>query len=333
MESNNPKIGEHLSEILPPDIYAASLPSLEKALKGESLSFERKVRSASNKIKTLHFRVGPYLKDDTVDGLIVVGVDISRLKELEKMNTENQALLFQKSKLSLLGEMAGGIAHEINNPLAIIKGKVAVAEQSIKFLKGKPPGMDKIQGNLRDISETVDRIAKIIKGLRAFSRDSEQDPFTNVAMEEIVQGAVNLVSEKLKSKGVLVQIIGGRIDQIVNCNQVQLEQVILNLIANSADAIANLDYKWIRIEISKAMDDICIRVTDSGPGISPEIVDKMMNPFFTTKEVGAGTGLGLSISQGIIENHGGHIEYELYNGNTSFLITLPRARSGRRAAA
>lgn len=246
--------------------------------------------------------------------------DLILLQQHEKLQ---QAKLYSQSKLSLLGEMAGGIAHEINNPLAIIKGKARML--NLKVDNGVMPYelKDVLIKNIQDIDLTIDRISTIVKGLRSFSRDSEGDPFQKVSLVNILSSIENLIAERIKSKGIEFEITNGKCDIVLNCNKVQIEQVILNLLSNAIYAIENLDDRWIKIIVELEKEFVKIRIVDSGNGISKEISDKMMQPFFTTKPVGQGTGLGLSICKGIIDKHNSKFDYELYEGHTSFIILFP----------
>jgi C4-dicarboxylate-specific signal transduction histidine kinase len=110
---------------------------------------------------------------------------------------------------------------------------------------------------------------------------------------------------------------------LVDCRSAQIEQVILNLLNNSADALTTLTDKWIRVDCLNLGEFVQIVVTDSGRGIAPPVVQKMMQPFFTTKEVGKGTGLGLSISVGIMEDHHGRLQYDASSPHTRFVMELP----------
>lgn len=246
--------------------------------------------------------------------------DLILLQQHEKLQ---QAKLYSQSKLSLLGEMAGGIAHEINNPLAIIKGKARML--NLKVDNGVMPYelKDVLIKNIQDIDLTIDRISTIVKGLRSFSRDSEGDPFQKVSLVNILSSIENLIAERIKSKGIEFEIRNGKCDIVLNCNKVQIEQVILNLLSNAIYAIENLDNRWIKIIVELEKEFVKIRIVDSGNGISKEISDKMMQPFFTTKPVGQGTGLGLSICKGIIDKHNSKFDYELYEGHTSFILLFP----------
>ncbi len=240
-----------------------------------------------------------------------------RMVELEKDRQRSTSQ--HTSKMTALGEMAAGIAHEINNPLMIISGK---AQKSIRSIRDGNFDTEEFKENLEKIVFTSNRIGKIISGLRAFSRNGEKDPLIRVSLKSIITDTCDLCSEKFRQNGVQLSI-NDFPDQVVKCRSVQISQVLLNLLNNSYDAIQGNAEKWIKISATVKEGHISIRVADSGRGISQEIVDKMMQPFFTTKEIGKGTGLGLSISNGIISDHKGKMYYELSEGNTSFVIELP----------
>lgn len=283
-------------------------------------------------LKTLaYFR--PHVVNNVVQGVTVIIVDITEMRRLQEKDRATQALLFSKSKLSLLGEMAGGVAHEINNPLAIINGKAQVISNLIEKLVIDDSIKNKISNNLTDISQTVMRISKIVKGLQSFSRNSENDPYQINEISEIINNTMVLVGENAKTKLISVKVEGLKEGLQVFCNKIQIEQVLMNLISNSVDAISHLEQKWVKIQIGEEGDNWLIRVVDSGLGIELDVVNKMMNPFFTTKEVGKGTGLGLSISKGIMDSHGGSLTYELHAGHTSFVVLIPKLAESTRLEA
>lgn len=227
-----------------------------------------------------------------------------------------QQTLIQSAKMSSLGEMAGGIAHEINTPLAIICG---AAEQGKKLAQQSPIQIEKLIRKINQIEETGHRIAKIVKGLRAFSRESEADELTESSVIQIINDAISLCGERMKNHGINL-ICDLKVDFYVSCVPIQMTQVILNLLNNSLDAIDTMEEKWIRIDLLELDQNIQIQVTDSGCGISEDLQHKIMQPFFTTKEIGKGTGLGLSISKSIVEKFGGKLLYQLNKGHTSFVI-------------
>jgi PAS domain S-box-containing protein len=318
--------GMHISEVIPKDVYENDLPFMLAALEGKEQGIERVIVNATGEQRNCIVRFKPYVSNLSISGLIVTIIDISEIRELEKQNQENQALLFSKSKLSLLGEMAGGIAHEINNPLTIIKGKSKIIGRIIRESIGDDAAKQVLARHLEEVEQTTIRIATIVKGLRSFSRDADSDSFRVIGISDIVSNVLGLTSEKLKHLDIRLSTDGVKAGQNIFCNQTQIEQILMNLISNAVDAIHGLKEKWIRIDVAEKSLCWTIRVIDSGRGIDPAIVDKIMNPFFTTKGVGHGTGLGLSISKGLVEKHGGKIEYELFDMRTSFVISFPKVK-------
>ena len=233
-----------------------------------------------------------------------------------------QMHLANAAKLSAVGEMAGGIAHEINNPLAIISTKCAYLK---KLLKKEMLDMVLINKTLQEIDNTVERITKIILGLKTVARDSSEEQFMPTKIRDIMEDAIHLCAEKMKNNGVdfIYDLENEFYDQIILCKRVQISQVFLNLLSNAFDATEDLPERWVKIECHKHNDIYEFRIMDSGKGVSKEVKEKMFQPFFTTKPVGKGTGLGLSLSMSIIKEHGGHFYIDNDSQFTCFVITLP----------
>lgn len=232
---------------------------------------------------------------------------------------ESQQALIQTAKMTSLGEMAAGIAHEINTPLAII---VSATDQVKELFKNN--AKEKAFLRLEKIQSTALRIAQIVRGLRTFSRSSEEDSSANTHLQQIILDTISLCSEKFKIRGTSLDFKMHH-DPEVLCIPTQLSQVILNLLNNSLDATETLPTKWVKIDLSGDSTKCFIKITDSGHGISTAIQNKIMQPFFTTKDVGKGTGLGLSISKGIIDSFKGRLFYDTTSPNTCFIIELPIA--------
>ncbi len=249
--------------------------------------------------------------------------DVTEAKKIQAQLEQQRVILVTGAKMSALGEMSGGIAHEINNPIGIIHGK---SNQLLKLIRrGKFTAEVGIQ-ELEKIISTSERIAKIIRGLRSFSRNADMDPTAPVALGVLIQNVLDFCSEKFLSLNIRLEV--GTIPQIkLDCRSVQIEQVLLNLLNNAHDAVIDLADKWVRIECQVEAERLEIAVTDSGPGIPPGVAEKLMQPFFTTKEVGKGTGLGLSISKGIIEDHHGELRYDVSSAHTRFVIRMPLKQS------
>lgn len=240
------------------------------------------------------------------------------LKALEQLEEQRKQAI-QSEKLSALGEMASGIAHEINNPLTII----STMAMNLRRPKSTLESDLKLNESLNKIISTGGRIAKIISGLHAFSRDSFNDPMIPYSIKKIIDNTLELCHERLKSKNIDLKILPFE-DLEVDCREVQIAQVIMNLLNNSVDAIERDDEKWIQIDVQDLGDKAVIIISDSGKKIPNAVAEKIMQPFFTTKEIGKGTGLGLSISKGIIENHRGKFYFDRKAQNTTFVIELPK---------
>jgi signal transduction histidine kinase len=251
--------------------------------------------------------------------------------DLEKTVSERTAQLdvqrsaaMQNSKMASLGEMAGGIAHEINNPLTIIKGTASFLRRAAAE---EHPDQEKISAYVKTIDTTVDRIYRIVKGLLVFARLGDNDPYELAEISDIINETVALASAKLKLKAIEIRIPPAHnLSVSCECRRVEISQVLLNLISNAADAIADLpEPRWIEFQTRPVeTTNLEIRVIDCGMGLKKEVADKIFQPFYTTKEIGKGTGLGLSISKGIIEKHGGKILVDSSADNTCFVILLPK---------
>lgn len=234
----------------------------------------------------------------------------------------NQKILqhsFQQAKMSTLGEMAANIAHEINNPLAIISGKTQIITNQ---LNSGAFDLIKMNSDLNKIVQTIGRIDRIVKGIKLISRSSESDAYEYVTIERVVQETLELCNERIYFHQVELRLKNS-LKISFECRPTQIVQVLLNLVGNSIDAVEKMPVKWIEIEAVQQGEAVVISVTDSGTGIPESIQSRLAQPFFTTKDIGKGTGLGLSISKGIVENHGGTFKYDQASRNTRFLLVLP----------
>lgn len=250
--------------------------------------------------------------------------DITEKLENEKILNSQRERLVASSKMSSLGEMASGIAHEINNPLMIIVGLCSRIKR-LSINDGEF-ALETIKNEIEKVENTTFRISKIIKGLRNFSRNSDKDPMEKVSMSRLIDDTLELSAQRFKDNHVDLQVdLGDCAQAEVMGRPSQLTQVLLNLLSNAFDAVESLPEKWVKILLKQIDNRIVITVIDSGKGIPRSILEKIMDPFFTTKEVGKGTGLGLSISKGILEEHDGKLFYDSCTGNTCFKIELNKS--------
>ena len=262
-----------------------------------------------------------------------IGVRIGQTyaQRLAEVTLENERVrMIEASKMTTLGEMAGGISHEINNPLAIISGKAAkirsIAAKALNQNNGLNSELtEEIRGHADKVEKTALRIAKIIRALKAFAREGSQDPFQEVALGSVIEDTLEFCRAKFESHGIKLNFINNISDKItLQCRPVQLSQVLLNLLSNAHDATEELSTRWISIETKDHKTKVELRVSDSGPGIPESVGAKIFDPFFTTKEIGRGTGLGLSISMGIVEQHHGRLFIDSKSPHTCFVLVLPK---------
>lgn len=230
--------------------------------------------------------------------------------------------LVHTSRLAALGEMSAGIAHEVNNPLAIISGSIQQIEKIIKRGENSP---EKILNLSSKTLGSVDRVTKIINGLRHFSQQSDSNPRVITTLKDIIEDTNSFCSELLAARQIKLQIEA--IPEVkIECHPIHISQVLINLIKNAEDALENElreDERYVRLSFFKNDEYVMIRVTNGGAPIPKELHDKLFQPFFTTKPVGKGTGLGLSISHGLMREHKGDLVLDSQAQNTTFIMQLP----------
>ncbi len=155
-------------------------------------------------------------------------------------------------------------------------------------------------------------MSNIIESLRNISRESESDAFERCGIADIINDVQNLSKERYHLKGVLLDVDYAENckDMFIECQRLQISQILINLLNNAFDAVQDEKEKWIKVTISDTESNAMIAVTDSGKGIKKDVLARIFEPMFTTKEIGKGTGLGLSISSGIAKNHNGSLSYD-----------------------
>lgn len=252
--------------------------------------------------------------------------------DLEQTNKElhvsQEALINQTTKLvhtsrlAALGEMSAGIAHEVNNPLAIISGSIQQIERIIKRGEANP---DTILNLSSKSLGSIERVTKIINGLRHFSQQSDNNPRVVTTLKEIIEDTNNFCSELLAARQIKLQI-DPIPDVKIECHPIHMSQVLINLIKNAEDALENetrIEERFVRLSFSQNDDLIMILVINGGEPIPKALQDKLFQPFFTTKPIGKGTGLGLSISHGLMREHNGDLVLDTCSDKTTFIMQLP----------
>ena len=283
-------------------------------------------------IKWMVVTVTPIRDEDSTPPYQVLATfrDITEQYVAEDAERKRQTQLVQLSKMSALGEMAAGIAHEINNPLAIISGKTSLLQ---KLLKRAPISEAEFESNLSVIQKTVLRISQIVRSMRNVARGQDSDPITSLDLADVVNEVLTLSREGIEYREIQLHAdVPAR--TFVNCRSSQISQILLNLLSNARDAVAHSELRaiWIRCEQEEELTHLIVE--DSGPGIPKEIADKIMLPFFTTKDVGKGTGLGLSLSLSLAKLNHGSLSFGRTDGRTRFTLSIPSSKMiGKKAAA
>jgi two-component system NtrC family sensor kinase len=253
------------------------------------------------------------------DELTDLAIAINRMThELER----RQEFLLQSQKLRAVGSLTAGIAHELNNPINNIMLTAAVLDEDLESM----PDSEKRE-LIEDIEEQSDRARRIVRNLLDFARESEIST-ERLKIQGVVGTAVGLTANQLKLSGIrLVRDIPDDLPEIVGDPQ-YLSQVFLNIILNAVDAMDGGGTLSLTGRVSSEDGFLAVDISDTGPGMSPQVLNAIFDPFFTTKSRGGGTGLGLSVSLGIVQKHGGDIKVrsKLGDGST-FTVILPLAPS------
>jgi len=253
------------------------------------------------------------------------------LLEIQAVGRDNtevrraQQQLTQSAKMATLGEMATGLAHEINQPLNVMRMAIV---NVLKRLSNGDAQIDYLTDKLNRIDAQVQRAARVVDHMRVFGRRSEieQHPFNPA---QAIEGTLSLLAEGMRGKGVDLRVNETGFDVQVRGYVDQLEQVLINLMVNARDALlgkreADREFKpWISVYAERDAYSVRLWVEDNGGGIDPRLLERIFEPFFTTKPVGVGTGLGLSVSYGIVENMGGKLSVRNSVEGARFCIELP----------
>jgi two-component system NtrC family sensor kinase len=245
--------------------------------------------------------------------------NLNKLRQVAEELKKSQAQMVQASKLASLGELAGGVAHEINNPLQILLGHLTLLAQ----------GKD-IEQRVEIIKSQVQRISQITRQLVNFSRSvPEELEYELINVNWAINEIVALVDYQFKSRGIVFDLHFSDDLPPLEFNKNYLQQAFLNLLLNAKDAMGEGGKMMISTEFKE--NKIFIKFSDTGSGIKKEHLERIFEPFFTTKETGKGTGLGLSITRGIIRKCGGDIKVDSIEGHgTTFTVILPTKRSTSR---
>jgi two-component system NtrC family sensor kinase len=303
-------VGRHFTDVL-----SGSQKNFAQALfcdtaAGRRSQAEIRYRDARGELCTGAVTATPVVEDGDIRGCLGIIRDVTGERRMAEQ-------LLQREKLAAVGQLVSGVAHELNNPLA---GVLAFAQ----LLEAAPGSEEEQREAIHAIHKEAKRAARIVSNLLLFAR--ERDPErTRTDLNAVVVDALELRRYVLRTQQVEVVTDLEPSLPAVWADPFQLQQVVLNFITNAEYALKGVEReKVITLRTWFADNRVCASVADNGTGIEAEVVDRVFNPFFTTKEVGEGTGLGLSISHGIIRQHGGHIGVESVAGKgATFTIDLP----------
>ena len=347
------QLGSKIFDYMTSEDAAIAEANLQRAITGEAFSVvirsgdEMRMRPifeiSHNPIKNIK---------GGVEGVAVFASDISERTKAEEAMREMQSQLMQQDKLATIGQLAAGVAHEINNPMGFVGSNmttlakyiekynsyIAAVEQELCSSSSGvlPEQIQKIRNKLkldyiiRDISglvdennEGIDRVRRIVQDLRTFSR-ADSSAVDSADLNSCIDSTINIVINEIKYAAELKREYGDL--PMVPCNSQQINQVFMNLLMNASHAIQakGEEIGEIVIRTWSDQDNAFISVSDTGCGIEPDNWRKIFDAFYTTKEIGKGTGLGLSISSGIIRKHGGEIRLSSEVGvGSTFTVRLP----------
>lgn len=240
-------------------------------------------------------------------------------EDLQLEVSRHKDILLESAKFQTLGQMASNLAHDVNNPLFAIQGKLHLIRN---LLKRDQLDLENCEQIVEKAESIILKLSQIVKGISTFAREGRGDQMVSLDLSELVENNLALSLDRIKTLKIKLEL---KLEPKINviCYPSFISQVVLNLINNSIDTLETISEKIIRIRTYNDQDWVYIIVSDSGLGVAKEIEHKIFEQFFTTKSYGKGVGLGLSISKSLIDVHEGQLSYERVENMTSFIIKLP----------
>jgi C4-dicarboxylate-specific signal transduction histidine kinase len=312
-------VGKKIGEVLPNEIAEPLCEKIHDAIVSGQMQMHSFELTQGGRTRHFDTRIAGTGANDA----LMVVQDVSERVKAERTILAQQVRVAAANKMAALGEMAGGIAHEINNPLAIISGR---AQELMELAEAGELAQEDVRSLAEKVDLTAMRISKIIRSLRFFARDGQEDPFEEASVLQIVNDTLEFCRQRFLSHAIDLRLGEFPESLLLECRAVQIGQVLLNLLNNAHDAVEGLSEKWIELSVRDLGERVQVCVTDSGRGIAPELRGRILEPFFTTKGIGKGTGLGLSISKGIIESHQGSLFVDESSAHTRFVMDLPKSQ-------
>jgi signal transduction histidine kinase len=317
---------EFLSRVYPKDRRLVKARMLSAAAGCSVPAFEYRMIGPDGQVRWLHSR-GEIRSDS--DGrpirFIGISINVTPRKQAEAELRQKQEQLIQADKLASIGELAAGVAHELNNPLNNIALFIGNVSDDLTGVRTPPRNRDELVRELEAATEQVRKASEIITHLRTFARKASVQR-ASVSINEVLRSSLFLLREQFRLEEVELSFEPCQSNAQVQGSHVQLEQVFVNLLSNAGDAVREAKEKHIQLTCVAQATTVEVKIQDSGIGIPADVLPRIFEPFFTTKEVGQGTGLGLSITSSIITDHGGSIHVESRPGEgTAFIVRLPLA--------
>lgn len=314
---NSPSPADRWALIYPEDRESTRAKWIEALISDRPFEHEYRIQKPNGEILWMHV-IASQIHDDTgeLEGIVGIATNISDKKRQEAALQQERIRNIQASKMANLGEMAAGVAHEINNPLALINATTC----GLKLKSEQFPEDAKESINI--IEKTALRIAKIVKGLLAFSRNADADPLELSNVSFIVEDTLALCRQRLEKNDVTLRASSIE-DSVIDCRPIQISQILVILLNNAFDAVEGTKGSWVEIEGRMTGSVYTLSVRNSGDKIPLSVAQKIFDPFFTTKIQGKGIGLGLSIAQGLAADHGGSLELNEKASLTEFVLSIP----------
>jgi PAS domain S-box-containing protein len=290
---------------------------------GEPFEWEARFRCAANGEYRWFLARGVPLRDEHGNIRRWYGIltDIEDPKRAEEERRQTEAELAHINRVSMMGELAASIAHEVNQPLS---GIVSNGSACLRWLAGDPPNVAEVREAVGDIVRDGKRAGEVIARIRALTRRTAP-PREKLDLNDTVREVLTLVGDEAKRKSVVIRTQFADDLSAVSGDRVQLQQVLLNLVMNAIEAMSSVADRprELIITTGNIADQVVVSVEDSGPGLDPKAASRIFEPFYTTKP--AGMGMGLSICRSILQNHGGQLWATANDGRgTTFHFSLPK---------
>ena len=340
-----------------PILFRRGMPSamaprqIEKLAEGIQAVIDGTVPEFRTEFKTRGDHDGRWLRVDIRPfafqgaAAMLVCQDVSEQREAQQALKESQGHLYQAQKMEALGTLVAGVAHEINNPISLIMFNLPIVRrvwqdllpiitQSAPSARPRKYGgfsLDYLESHfgrlIDDMDMAANRVSKIVRDLKHFSRQSHVSEKEPLQINDAVTNAVRLARATIRKTGVELSLALGEELPVVIGNLPSIEQIVLNILINAAQAIdGGQGQIKIRTGLRKSDGSVFVAVTDNGCGVSPAIADKIFDPFVTDKQNRGGTGLGLAVSYSLVQAHHGSITFDAADGETTFTIWLPSGR-------